>query len=290
MDGVTYSRDRIKFVKGLTRPSRRVDNWKFTMTGADETHEPSRRTLAELSALADGSLDPKRAGAVRELIARSPELSERYERERRAVDAVHSVRADRAPAHLRLRIDQRRNAVSKRRPRVMYGGVLAAATAVVVVALVLLLPGGTPGSPSVSQAAALSMSGPTLGAPAASRYSRAILRQDVGEVYFPDWSRWFGWRADGQRVDHLGGQVAKTVYYTRAGKQIAYTILARPALPWPGAPARQVNGTVLQTFGTGGRLVVTWRRAGHTCVLSGRGVSPAELMRLAAWKAPGLMS
>jgi len=37
-----------------------------------------------------------------------------------------------------------------------------------------------------------------------------------------------------------------------------------------------------------GRLVVTWRRAGHTCVLSGTAMPAAQLQRLAAWEAPGL--
>jgi hypothetical protein len=31
------------------------------------------------------------------------------------------------------------------------------------------------------------------------------------------------------------------------------------------------------------RLVVTWRRAGHTCVLSGMGVTADELEQLAVW-------
>jgi hypothetical protein len=45
---------------------------------------------------------------------------------------------------------------------------------------------------------------------------------------------------------------------------------------------------MLQTFTFHNRLVVTWRRAGHTCVLSGAGISTRELSKLAAWTAPGL--
>jgi hypothetical protein len=51
-----------------------------------------------------------------------------------------------------------------------------------------------------------------------------------------------------------------------------------------------VNGTELQSFRLDGRLVVTWRRANHTCVLSGSGVSLSELTMLATWKTPGLSS
>ena len=42
----------------------------------------------------------------------------------------------------------------------------------------------------------------------------------------------------------------------------------------------------LRTLTLNGRLVVTWRRAGDTCVLSGSGVTAAELQTLAAWKVP----
>ena len=59
---------------------------------------PPPEVLAELTALADGTLDPERAAALRRQIAGSPELSKRYERERHAVAALATVRADRAPA------------------------------------------------------------------------------------------------------------------------------------------------------------------------------------------------
>ena len=46
------------------------------------------------------------------------------------------------------------------------------------------------------------------------------------------------------------------------------------------------NGTELRTLTLNGRQVVTWRRDGDTCVLSGTGVTAAELQKLAAWKVP----
>jgi hypothetical protein len=36
--------------------------------------------------------------------------------------------------------------------------------------------------------------------------------------------------------------------------------------------------------------VVTWRRQGHTCVLSGTGVDRDTLLELAAWKGQGAVS
>ncbi len=259
------------------------------MAPSDDTHEPNRTTLADLSALADGTLDPERAAAVRQLIARSPELSERYERERRAVTALHAVRSDCAPANLRARVQAQRAAVSLRpRPRLVWGGAAATAVAAAVAALILLLPGGAPGAPAVSQAASLALRGPAHGPPAPDRaHPGSNLAQDVQEIYFPNWSGWFGWKATGQRTDHLGKSLAVTVYYDRKGKRIAYTILASPPLRWPGTRKFWFHGTAFQSFTVDGRMVVTWRRAGHTCVLSGSGVKTAELIRLASWKAPG---
>jgi hypothetical protein len=259
------------------------------MASADDTQEPNRTTLAELSALADGTLDPERAAAVRQLIARSPELSERYERERRAVMALHAVRSDRAPARLRARVQGQTAAASARPgPRLAWGGAAATAVAAVVAALVLLLPGGAPGAPSVSQAASLALRGPALGPPLPDRvHPGSNLARDVQEIYFPNWSGWFGWKASGQRTDHLGKSLAVTVYYNHAGRRIAYTILSSPPLRWPGTRMVWLHGTAFQRFTLNGRQVVTWRRAGHTCVLSGAGVKTAELVRLASWKAPG---
>jgi hypothetical protein len=261
----------------------------------DQAHnnEPGPEVLAELSALADGTLDTDREPAVRELIAGSPELRERYEREQRAVAALLAVRSDRAPQRLRARIDGERD--RRRRPWFRlgpaYGSAAVAALAAVVLALVLLLPAGTPGAPSVSQAASLAARGAALPAPPpGGKRPDLTLARDVQEVYFPNWSGLFGWRAVGQRIDRLDGRLAVTVYYARRGERIAYTIVQAPALKSPSATTRWLDGTELRSFVMGGRQIVTWRRAGHTCVLSGDGVSPAELSKLAAWKVPRIAS
>jgi hypothetical protein len=242
--------------------------------------EPAGRTLAEVSALADGTLEPRRAAELRSLIASSPELGERYRRERQAVRALRSLSVDRAPASLRFAIETRRHRTPRRRLSLLYGATLASAAALVAL-LVLLLPGGTPGGPSVSQAAALALRGPALAAPTAEGEKLSI---NVGAVYFPNWSRSFHLRAVGQRIDQLDGRLAVTVYYERAGKQIAYTILAAPPLRWSGSRTLHLGGIDLQSFVARGRLVVTWRRGGETCVLSGAGVSIGQLAKLAGWR------
>jgi hypothetical protein len=260
------------------------------MTGPEKQDEPAPEVLAELTALADGTLDAERAAVLRRQIAGSPELSKRYEREQHAVAALATVRAERAPAGLRARIESERRRRSRAplpRLRTAWGTAAVAALAAAALALALLLPAGAPGGPSVSQAASLALRGSAMAAPGpGGAIPGSTLNRDVEEVYFPNWSSKFGWWAAGQRVDRIGGRKAVTVYYGRGDQRIAYTIVTAPALMLPQASATNLSGTKFQAFALGERQVVTWRRAGHTCVLSGVGVSQQELLRLAAWKLP----
>jgi anti-sigma factor RsiW len=259
------------------------------MASRANQRQPTTAELADLSALADGTLDPARRAEVEARIGASPDLSALYERERRVVAALHQARAtDRAPDGLRARIEAARptRGVVARR-RIGYAGGLAGALAVVALALVLALPGGAPGSPSVSDAAALAARGPTSAPPAPEQIgSDSRLSQNVGEVYFPDWTARFGWRAVGTRTDRLGGHDAVTVYYAWHDKRVAYTIVAAPALPEPAAQRKVLNGVELRTLTVNGQQVVTWRESGDTCVLSGSGVSVSRLQKLAAWSGP----
>src|SRR5438270_6130567 len=197
-------------------------------------HHLSPAQLADLSALADGSLDPARRQAVEAWIASSPELHDLYERERAAVGVLHQAAAERAPARLRLRIEgQRVSRARGARMRTGYGA-LASAIAATAVAVVLLLPGGAPGSPSVSQAAGLALRGPLAPAPAPdSGDPRAKLADRFQGVYFPNWSATLGWRAVGMRRDRLDGRPTTTVYYQRRDGLVAYTIVGAPALSPP---------------------------------------------------------
>ena len=195
---------------------------------ADRT-QPTEAELAELSALADGTLDPARRESVQARIAASPELTALFEREQRVVQALHQARAtERAPARLRTRIEAARpSRATATRRRFAYGGAVAVALAAIVLALVLALPSGAPGGPSVSDAAALAARGPTQTAPVPDPDNpRARLYQGVGDNYlFPNWTARFGWNASGARTDTLNGRTAVTVYYEREGMTIAYTIV-----------------------------------------------------------------
>jgi Anti-sigma-K factor rskA len=95
------------------------------------------REVAELAALADGSLAPDRRAPLEARIAASSELSERLAEQRRAVALARSAAVEvEAPASLRERIDQQRRGRQRPSPRrpVMIG---AAATAATVVAFAI---------------------------------------------------------------------------------------------------------------------------------------------------------
>lgn len=228
------------------------------------------RDLADVAALADGSLPEERRAEVERRVAASPELSASLERQRRTVQAVHAAAAP-APAGLRARVERLRE--PRRRPLGIAAGLAGAAAAAAALVL-LVVPGG--GSPSVAEAAALGSRAPTAGPPARL--------PAVEGVRFPRWDEQFRWRAAGVRSDRLGGRDATTVYYRYDGKRIGYTIVGGSALPLPSDAARAVRGrTAFHSLRLGGRTVVTWRRRGHTCVLSGAGVRPRTLLALASY-------
>jgi hypothetical protein len=259
------------------------------MPSPSDSYQPSPRELAEMSALADGTLDSGRRDAVAEHIAASPQLSALYDREQRVVRELQAAgQRDRAPTGLRTRIEAARpSARTRARRRAGYGISLAGALAVLVLALVLALPAGTPGAPSFGEAAALGIRSPSAPAPTPDPDAPAVhLGRRVGDVYFPNWARRLHWRAVGERTDQIDGRLAVTVFYQRRGARVAYTIVAVPALKPPAASLTQINGAEYQTLRLNGRNVVTWRRDGHTCVLSGAGVPAAALRGLAAWRSP----
>src|ERR687896_2186574 len=97
--------------------------------------EPDERTLAELAALADGSLQGRRRAQLLAEIGRSPELAQRFEKQRRAVAALRSV-DERAPAWLRARLEpesrRRRRRISFSVP--LAGGLAAGAAFAILLA------------------------------------------------------------------------------------------------------------------------------------------------------------
>ncbi len=248
--------------------------------------DQSQLPEAELAALADGSLPADRRAQLRARIDASPELAAALAEQERAVTMLRAL-DEPAPAALRARVDElaggsadtaRPDRGSRwRRPLFVPA---ATVLAVAVAALVVLLGGGG-APPTVPQTAHLALAAATSPAPAEDPAHRDLLRLRVGAIAFPYYGRTSGWKATGARTDTLGGRRVITVFYAARGHRVGYAIVA-------GAPL-EVGGGALVTRGgvsywlqrAHGAELITWRQAGHTCVIAGRHVSRATLLALA---------
>lgn len=245
----------------------------------------SASTERDLARLADGTLAPADRERVQSRVAGSPELQARLREQRQAVAAARSVaQLERAP--LALRMEHHTLTTRSRRRAPVLGLGLAGAAGAVVWTLVGL--GGGQAALTVAQAATIAARPATALVAEPADDDVTLPRVNAGGLPFPYWEDRFGWHATGTRTDDLDGRTLTTVFYRRGAQHIAYTIVAGDALP-PATDARagMRAGTLLATSTTGGRLVVTWLRQGHTCVLSGRGVPASALIRLAAWRGHG---
>jgi hypothetical protein len=257
----------------------------------DLASQLTEEQMAELSALADGTLPSERRPAVEAWVASSPELQQLLDRQRRSVAATQLAASEPMPDSLRATVPPRRAQRKRRRagriaPRLAFGG---AAVAAVAVALVVALGGGA-AEPTVADAAGLAMQPPTGPAPARYDGSRTELAADVQGLRFPDFQRVYGWRADGTRRGKVDGRDATVVYYRKGDRRIGYAIVSGSGLPQPsGASGTVRRGVEYQSLRAHGQPTVTWRRVGHTCVLTGS-ASPAELLTLASWRGGGALA
>jgi anti-sigma factor RsiW len=257
----------------------------------DNRPELSTEEMAELSALADGTLPAERRAALEARVAASPELQQLLERQRRAVSATKVLADEPVPDSLRAGLDEHapaRRPVRRSPWRLAPGLALGTAVAAVAAVLVLALSGGA-AEPSVADAARLAELPPNGPAPAPAEGSRTKLAIDVEGVAFPNFLHSHGWRASGIRRGQIGGRDAIAVSYTKGPRRIAYVIVAGSGLPQPSDAHRaSLGGVGYRLLRIEGRPAVTWRRGGHTCVLVGQ-ASPAELLSLAAWKGGGAL-
>ena len=253
---------------------------------ADVTSRLTDQQMADLCALADGTLPDARRAAVEEWVASSPELQALLVRQRRSVAATRATASEEPSASLAASVSsQARDARGGRKrsliPRLAFGGVAAAAATAIV--LVLVLGGGTAG-PSVADAAELAGLPATRPAPPRVEGHPTLLKEEVEGVWFPDFSRQYGWRAAGVRHDKVDGRDATVVYYRKGDQEIAYVIVSGSGLPKPSDVSETVRrGVEYEALNSEGHPAVTWERVGHTCVLTGA-ASPAELLTLASWR------
>ena len=199
-----------------------------------------------------------------------------------------------APPALRARVEADRSARRAPRERRFPALHLAGAAAVGLCALVITLGIGLFGGDDRTEAATLagatnlalsSVQGP---APAEDERDTALVRAGINGLRFPYWDDEFGLDATSARRGHLGARSAMTVVYRGKGERIGYTIVAGPALALPGDARRTHRGRLpLAVLERGGATIVTWRRAGHTCVLASHQAGAKRLLQLASWTGGG---
>lgn len=173
-----------------------------------------------------------------------------------------------------------------RRPRLWVPAVAAVAAGVALAVIVVVLTSA--GDPGLRAYAGISVRPETQPTP---RSDGALLDRSFQGVSYPDWSRNFGWMAEGARTDVIDGRRAESVFYMHHGHRIAYTVIeGAPIAPPEDATTRRVGGVTLRSFRDGPRDVVTFVRNGRTCVLEGEVLSRETLVELAAWRGDGAVS
>jgi hypothetical protein len=252
------------------------------MSGRSTETDSEQQRVAELLRSFDVPAPERLHRRVESLVAehQAPERQSLQHRgpERRGSESQDSRRGDRRFAPR----------ASRRRPFAPLGFIGVGAVALAIVVVAIAIAGGLGGSshgPSVRQAAAPTLRAATLPAPPESSVRHTQLAAAVDGVKFPYWGERFGWRSTGTRTDRIAGRTVTTVFYTDgAGRRIGYAILA-------GTPAPRIDGGQVAWRGDvpyrllseNGASAVVWTRDGHLCVVSGRGVSSATLLRLASW-------
>jgi hypothetical protein len=215
--------------------------------------------------------------------------------QRRIAALVRSFDAS-APESLHRQVESlvathRERRVARRASRRIFSPVGLASAGAVLVAVVAiaiavgLSGGGSAPTVSFSQAAAPTLRAATLPAPPESQAHHAQLAVAVDGVPFPYWSERFGWHSTGSRTDRVDGRSIPTVFYAdSSGRRVGYAILAGANVPRvAGGVTAWRGGVPYRLLTENGVSVVTWLRDGHLCVVSGRGVSSATLLRLASW-------
>jgi hypothetical protein len=191
-----------------------------------------------------------------------------------------------APDHLRARIaSERLRAAPARRRRFRAAGLAAAGAALAaLLLLVLTLAPGSPGDPSVADAADAALGPPSAPAPAVLPGDPRFVDAAVDGLRFPNYAYRLSWQAVGTTAGGVPGRAARTVVYARGSARVGYTIVGGRALEQPaGAQETWAGGAPVRILHRAGAVVVSWERAGHTCVLASRNATVAQLLRFVAW-------
>jgi hypothetical protein len=245
--------------------------------------DESQFLAARLTRLADGSLPESERAQLGAEVRASPEQTAALAQQRQAVSLLRSVDVA-APYSLRSQVEAmahpraaRRRLVWPRIPIVAVGAAFAAA----LVAFVLVISAGS-SAPTVPQTAHLALFSATLPAPPEDDSHANLLALHADGIPFPNYVNSIGWEAAGVRRDTLHGRTVTTVFYTDAsGQRIGYAIVSGAPLTVPAGRVTDIGGIHFTLARSGSAQLITWRRAGHTCIIAGRDVRAATLLDLA---------
>jgi hypothetical protein len=262
-------------------------------------------SMADLTALADGSLGPARKQEVLDRAEGSPELGATLDEQRRAIGLLAQAADVRAPEELRARIEELVDRRSRRRslarprgvassPHASRGrrrlaGASVAALAVAAALAIGLVAGGSAG-PTLGEYVALGSKPAIGGPPQKARGGASQLAVRVDGVPFPYLEDRFGWSASGVRSDTIAGHAVTTVFYGDHGSHVSYSIVAGTPPSLSGLASGARGGRAVWRGGVrywvqrvGDTTTVVWTRNGHRCIVSAHGLSSSQLLMLASW-------
>jgi hypothetical protein len=247
---------------------------------------------AELARLADGSLPAARQSELRGKVDGSPELVGALAEQQRAVTLLRALDQP-APDSLRRRLDELTGSERAARPalrRRFFALPAATVLAIAVVAVVVVVQGGT-AAPTVPQTVRFALAASTMPSPSEAGSESGLLSLRAAGIAFPYWQQTVGWKTTGSRTDTLGGRRIVTVFYTDAdNSRVGYSIVAGAPLAATRGTVRNVDGVRFTFSHVGSARLVTWLRAGHTCVIAGRWVTDQTLLRLVTGDAIGTLT
>ncbi len=255
--------------------------------------DDSKFPEAELARLADGSLPASREAELREELGRRPELTSALAEQERAMTMLRSD-ATPAPASLHRWVQDQTTAATPRRsrrrlPQIRLGvlvPVVTTAMAAAVILLVVVIANNGAGSPSLNQATRLALSTPTAAAPAEatragarSTCQRAGCRSPTGATRLAGTPR--------ARARTGSRDAPRSPSFTvGCGHTVGYTIVTGAPVPVTGGQTVTRGGVPYTFIGHGPARLVTWVRGNHTCVIAGRCVTNATLLKLATADIP----
>jgi hypothetical protein len=154
------------------------------------------------------------------------------------------------------------------------GRILGAIVIVVaiVAAVAFAVTAGVPDGDVVAHVAAAQDLAPTRPAPASGEQLAGLRTPNLAA---------YGWAPQGARVDVIGTHTVATTYFQRGGRLLAVSSVSGGPIREPGPAVVTPDGVSVHRMSLAGRTILSWRRGGHTFVLSSIAVPVSRLLDLA---------